>query len=107
MGDLEKKRLLEEMDRRTTLWEGMRNDAKRRSETGTEKAIAKIDLQVAEDALKRIETRKNEIIGKTAHKILSEHPTKLFKAVPRMEKSVVKATDKKEDLKEPKKNAIR
>lgn len=65
MKDLEKKRLLEEMDRRTTLWEGMRKDAKRRIETGTEKAIAKIDLRVAEDALKRIETRKKEIVGKT------------------------------------------
>jgi hypothetical protein len=65
MEDKEKKRLLEEMNRRTALWEGMRNDAKRRMETGTGKAIAKIDLRVAEDALKRIETRKNEIIGKT------------------------------------------
>lgn len=65
MEDKEKKRLLEEMDRRTALWEGMRDDAKRRMETGNEKAIAKIDLRVAEDALKRIETRKNEIVGKT------------------------------------------
>ena len=62
MEDVEKKRLLEEMDRRTVLWEGKRDDAKRRLKT--EKGIATIDLQVAEDALKRIETRKNEIIGK-------------------------------------------
>ena len=78
----EKERLLGEMDRRTRLWEGMRDDAKSRLKTGMGKAIAKIDLQVAEDALKRIEVRKNEIIGKTAHKLLSERPTKLFKAIP-------------------------
>jgi hypothetical protein len=65
MEDIEKKRLLEEMDRRTALWGGMRDDAKSRLKTGTGKAIAKIDLRVAEDALKRIEARKNEIVGKT------------------------------------------
>ena len=104
MEDKERKRLLEEMDRRTVLWGGMRKDAKRRIETGNEKAIAKIDLRVAEDALKRIENKKKEIRGETAHKLLSEQPTRLFKRVPEKEndRSIVNsrvAKEKKEDTK--------
>ena len=106
----EKERLLGEMDRRTRLWEGMRDDAKSRLKTGMGKAIAKIEFEVAIDALKRIEERKREIVGVTAHKLLSEQPTKSFKAVPEKVKralTVAKTSATEEDLKEPIKNVIR
>lgn len=96
MENIEKKRLLEEMDRRTTLWGAMRNDAKRRMGTGNEKAIAETDLRVAEDALKRIENRKKEIRGETR-----EVPTRLFKVAPGPG-----ATKSVKERKEDPKNAI-
>ena len=93
--DIEKKRLLEEMDRRTQLWEGKRDDAKQRMKTGNGRAIAKIDLEVAEDALKRIESKKKEIVGETAHKLLGEKPTRLFKRVPEKGNVVITANPAK------------
>ena len=89
MENKEKERFLKELDRRTQLWEGKRDEAEGRL-SGTGKAIATIDVQVAEETLKRIEERKKELIGETAHKHLSELPTKLFKQMPekRIKKNV-------------------
>ena len=63
MANIEKEKLLKEMDRRTHLWEAKRDDAKRHIEIKGKALIAKIDLQVAEDALVRIEAKKKEIRG--------------------------------------------
>lgn len=59
----EKEGLLKELDKRAKLWELTKGDAERRLKHGIYMTNAKIDLQVAEDALERIRLRKEEIVG--------------------------------------------
>lgn len=100
MKDTEKANFLKTLDKRTRLWELKRDNAKLHMETETKKANAMIDLQVAESALERIATKKKELIGETAHKLLIQQPTRLFKALPRKTKTVkAEVEEEKEDTK--------
>lgn len=58
----EKESFMRELNWRTNLWEGKRDDAKRRVELKNhDSCLAVIDLAVAENALKRIEAKKKEM----------------------------------------------
>lgn len=60
----EKERWLIELDRRKTLWERKKIHAEKRMSTeGYESMLGNVDLGVAEAALKRIATKRDEILG--------------------------------------------
>lgn len=58
--DKKTEKFMVELNWRTNLWERKRDSAKRRMEAG--EPLAKIDLGVAEDALKRIAKKREEIL---------------------------------------------
>ena len=92
MKDREKERLINELDRRTLLWETKRDEAERQTENG--EIVAKIDLQVVESTLKEIEKQKKELSDKTAYKHLKKKPTEIFK-IHQKEKIVAKKGNKR------------
>jgi len=61
--DKKTERVIGELDWRAELWERKKANAEKEIEKGMRVPLAKIDLDVAEKALERIEKKKHELLG--------------------------------------------
>ena len=74
MNDKEREEWLKELASRTVLWERKREHAKKRMQLEGVEALGRIDLEVAEGALERIEAKRQEVLDEEKAEHVGYYP---------------------------------